>query len=210
VPSGIGLWSGVLKEFDEEPERRSAAKTRSSRRGLGRGAGQYSIAVSARAVRYRCQPFGQCRVLKRSIVLHVYRIGLVSLGLTLGLGFSAVSADVVAVVSSKSPITTLSKNQLLDVFFGKRTSFPDGSPAVPIDQIEGSAARDEFYSRIAGMSPAQVKAFWAKIIFTGRGQPPRTVATSLEAKKLLIANPNSISYIDQNQVDSGVRVVLVP
>jgi len=165
--------------------------------------------VSARAVTYPSR-VGQCPVLKRSIVLHVHRIGLVSLGLALGLGFSAVSADVVAVVSSKSPITTLSKSQLMDIFLGKRTSFPDGRSVVPIDQTEGSAVRDEFYSRIAGMSPAQVKAFWAKIIFTGRGQPPKTVATSLEAKKLLDANPNTISYIDQSLVDSSVRVVLVP
>jgi hypothetical protein len=210
VPSGIRLWSGALKKLDEEPERRSAAKPRSFRCGFARGAGQYSIAVAVRAVRGRCQRVGQCRVLRRSIVLPVHRIGLVSLGLTLGLGFSAVSADVVAVVSAKSSLTTLSKNQLMDIFFGKRTSFPDGSPAVPIDQTEGSAVRDEFYSSIAGMSPAQVKAFWAKIIFTGRGQPPKTVATSLEAKKLLIANPNTISYIDQSLVDSSVRVVIVP
>ena len=139
-----------------------------------------------------------------------HRIALVSVGLALGLAVSAVNADVVAVVSSKSPVITLSKNQLMDIFLGKRTSFPDGSSAVPIDQTEGSAVRDEFYSRIAGMSPAQVKAFWAKIIFTGRGQPPKTVATSLEAKKLLVENPNTISYIDQSLVDGSVRVVLSP
>jgi ABC-type phosphate transport system substrate-binding protein len=143
-------------------------------------------------------------------VLHVHRIGLVGLTLTVGLGISAVSADVVAVVSSKSPVTTLSKNQILDIFLGKRTSFPDGSSAVPIDQTEGSAVRDEFYSKMAGMSPPQVKAFWSKIIFTGRGQPPKTVASSLEAKKLLVANPNAISYIDQSLVDNSVRVVLAP
>ena len=140
----------------------------------------------------------------------IHRIGLVSVGLILGLGVSAVSADVVAVVSSKSPITTLSKNQVMDIFLGKRTSYPDGSLAVPIDQTEGSTARDEFYNRTAGMSPAQVKAFWSKIIFTGRGQPPKTVTSSLEAKKLLIASPNAISYIDQSLVDSSVRVVLAP
>jgi ABC-type phosphate transport system substrate-binding protein len=135
---------------------------------------------------------------------------LVSLGLVLGLGAGAVSADVVAVVSSKSPIATLSKNQVMDIFLGKRTSFPDGTSAVPIDQTEGSVVRDEFYSRMAGMSPPQVKAFWSKIIFTGRGQPPKTVATSLEAKQLLVGNPNAISYIDQSLVDSSVRVVLAP
>jgi ABC-type phosphate transport system substrate-binding protein len=143
-------------------------------------------------------------------VVAVHRIALLSVGLALGLAVGAVSADVVAVVSSKSPVTTLSKNQVMDIFLGKRTSFPDGSSAVPIDQTEGSAVRDEFYSRIAGMSPAQVKAFWSKIIFTGRGQPPKTVATSLEAKKLLVENPNTIGYIDQSLVDSSVRVVLAP
>jgi hypothetical protein len=143
-------------------------------------------------------------------VLLVHRIGLVSLGLTLGLVITAASADVVAVVSSKSPITILSKNQVMDIFFGRRTSFPDGSSAVPIDQTEGSAARDAFYGKIAGMSPAQVKAFWSRVIFTGRGQPPKTVASSLEAKKVLAAAPNTISYIDESLVDSSVRVVLSP
>ena len=138
------------------------------------------------------------------------RIALVSLVFTLSLGFRVVNADVVAVVSSKSPITTLSKSQVIDIFLGKRTRLPDGSSAVPIDQVEGSAARDEFYGRFAAMSAAQLKAFWAKIIFTGRGQPPMAVPTSIEAKKLLLANPNAISYIDQSLVDSSLRVVLAP
>jgi ABC-type phosphate transport system substrate-binding protein len=135
---------------------------------------------------------------------------MIAVGLALGLNTSAVSADVVAVVSSNSPITALSKSQVVDILLGKRTRFPDDNSAVPIDQTEGSAARDEFYTRIADMSPAQVKAFWSKIIFTGRGQPPKTVATSLEAKKALVANPNAIGYIDQSLVDSSVRVVLTP
>jgi hypothetical protein len=144
------------------------------------------------------------------MVQRIYRIGLTSLACTLCLGVSVVDADIVAVVSSNSPITALSKNQVMDIFLGKRTRFPDGSAAIPIDQAEGSAARIEFYTRFADMSPAQVKAFWSKIIFTGRGQPPRTVGSSLEAKKLLIADPSSIGYIDQSLVDASVRVVLAP
>jgi hypothetical protein len=61
-------------------------------------------------------------------VLAIHRIGLVSVGLTLGLGVSAVSADVVAVVSSTSPITTLSKNQVMDIFLGKKDEFPRRQP----------------------------------------------------------------------------------
>jgi hypothetical protein len=138
------------------------------------------------------------------------RVGLATIALTFGLSMSGASADVVAVVSSKSSITTLSKNQVMELFLGKRTRFPDGSSAVPIDQTEGSVARDEFYSRFADMSPAQVKAYWSKIIFTGRGQPPRAAADGVEAKKLVIANLSAISYIDRSLVDSSLRVVLAP
>jgi ABC-type phosphate transport system substrate-binding protein len=146
----------------------------------------------------------------RSTMPRMYRMGLMSLALALGLGNSAVSADVVVAVSAKSPITTLTKNQVIDLFLGRRTRFPDGNTAVPIDQAEGSAARDEFYTRFAAMSPAQLKAFWSRIIFTGRGQPPMSVATGVEAKKLLLANPNAISYLDQSLLDSSLRVVLAP
>jgi hypothetical protein len=139
-----------------------------------------------------------------------HRVGLAIVALTLGLSISAVSADVVAVMSSKSPITTLSKNQVMDIFLGKRARFPDGSLAVPIDQAEGSVARAEFYSRFSDMSPAQVKAFWSKLIFTGRGQPPKVVANSVEAKIRVIADLQAISYIDQSLVDSDVKVVLGP
>ena len=97
-----------------------------------------------------------------------------AIGLVLILTAATATADVVAVVSSKSTLVTLSKDQVTDIFLGKTTRFPDGSQAIPIDQQEGTPARDEFYTKFAGRSPAQIKSHWTKIIFTGRGKPPRT------------------------------------
>jgi ABC-type phosphate transport system substrate-binding protein len=134
-------------------------------------------------------------------------IGWTLIGLTLNLATGAVQTDVVAVVSSKSPVTTLSKNQVVDIFLGKATRFPNGRPAVPIDQAEGTSARDAFYTQFAGKSAAQLKAHWSKIIFTGRGQPPKAVANSVETKKLLAQNPDAIGYIDRATVDGSVKVV---
>ncbi|MDP2031195.1 MAG: phosphate ABC transporter substrate-binding protein [Thiobacillus sp.] len=136
------------------------------------------------------------------------RVGCAVIGLLLGLSADGAAADVVAVVSAKNPVTALSKNQVVDIFLGKASRFPDGSPAMPIDQIEGSAARDEFYFKFSGKSPAQLKAHWSKIIFTGRGQPPREVSNSIEVKKLIAENPNAIGYIEQSLVDGSVKVLL--
>jgi ABC-type phosphate transport system substrate-binding protein len=135
-------------------------------------------------------------------------VGLTLIGLTLSLCASVSLADVVAVVSSKSPVTAISKNQVVDIFLGRANRFPDGEEAQPIDQAEGSAARDEFYARFAGKSAAQIKAHWAKIIFTGRGHPPANVSNSIEVKKLVIKNPRAIGYIEKSTVDGSVRVLL--
>lgn len=120
---------------------------------------------------------------------------------------SQAMADVVAVVSAKSTVTTLSKSQVADIFLGKTARFPDGSQAVPIDQPEGTRVRDEFYSKVAGKTAAQVKAHWSKIIFTGRGQPPQAAPGSKETKKRVVANPHSIGYIEPELLDESVRVV---
>ena len=128
--------------------------------------------------------------------------------LALSLAAGSTRADVVAVVSSTSAFTTLSKAQVTDIFLGIVSRFPDGTLAIPIDQADGSPARDEFYATYAGKSPAQVKSHWAKIIFTGRGQPPKAVPTNVEVRRIVAANPQSIGYIERSAVDSTVKVVL--
>jgi ABC-type phosphate transport system substrate-binding protein len=141
-------------------------------------------------------------------MININRIGSVIIGFSLSFGSAEVVAEVVAVVSAKNPVASLSKNQVVDIFLGKTNRFPDGSQAVTIDQDEGSAAREEFYLKFADKSPAQIKAFWSKIIFTGRGQPPQEVSNDAEVKKFIAKHPDAIGYIDQKLVDESVKVIL--
>lgn len=136
------------------------------------------------------------------------RCVLMLVGLALSVGAGAARADVVAVVSAKNPVTSLTRNQIVDIFLGRASQFPDGRPAVPIDQDEGSTSRDEFYARFADHSPARLKAHWSKIIFTGRGQPPRQAANSNEVRTIVGANPNAVGYIERNEIDNTVKVLL--
>lgn len=126
----------------------------------------------------------------------------------LTLALRTVMADVVAIVSAKSPFTTMSKSEVADIFLGKVNPLAHGTRAVPIDQAEGSAARDAFYAKIAGKSPAQIKAYWSKIIFTGRGRPPAAVSSDIDMKKRVASNPLAIGYVEAESVDDSVRVLL--
>ncbi|MDP9084359.1 MAG: phosphate ABC transporter substrate-binding protein [Pseudomonadota bacterium] len=141
---------------------------------------------------------------------HCHRIGSAIIGIALGLGSAVGQADVVAVVSARSAITSLSKNEVADIFLGKTNRFPGGETVMPIDQAESSPLRDEFYLKFTGKSPAQLRAHWSKIIFTGRGQPPPAVSNSVEMKKRVAADPAAIGYIERNTVDGTVKVLAQP
>ena len=127
--------------------------------------------------------------------------------LALCAGVTSAHAEVVAVVSAQSPIGMLTQAQIADVFLGRLTRLPNGTLAVPLDQPEGSMLRDEFYLRMAGKSPAQLKAFWSKLIFTGRGRPPRALMDSEEILKAVRNNPAAIGYVERNLADGSVRIL---
>jgi ABC-type phosphate transport system substrate-binding protein len=118
-------------------------------------------------------------------------------------------AELVVIVSAKSPITTLRADQVADIFLGQIGNFPDGGEAIALDQSIGSPLRDNFYAKVTSKSPALVKAYWTKMIFTGRGQPPKELPSSAAVRRQVADNPNLIGYIDRSALDASVKAVLV-
>jgi ABC-type phosphate transport system substrate-binding protein len=135
-----------------------------------------------------------------------------TLPLLLGMSLVAANAhaDVVVIVSAKSPITSLTAEQTARIFLGKTSSFPDDRDAIPIDQAEGSPIKDEFYSKVVHKNSSQLAAYWAKIIFTGDGRPPEKLESNAAVRKAVANNPNAIGYIDKNAVNRSVKVILAP
>lgn len=128
-------------------------------------------------------------------------------GAALHLAGVAAVAEVAVVVSAKSSVATLTAEQVSGIFLGKSRSFPDGSPAVAIDQAESSPIRIEFYTKVLGKDEAQMKSYWSRLVFTGKGTPPKENANSAAVKSSLAADPKLIGYIEKSAVDASVKVV---
>ncbi len=122
---------------------------------------------------------------------------------------TACAGELVVIVSSRSPVSALRTDQVADIFLGQIASFPGGAEVVALDQRIGSPERDEFYAKVASKTPPLVKAYWTKMIFTGRGQPPREVAGSAAIRKMVADNPSLIGYIDKSALDASVKAVLL-
>lgn len=122
---------------------------------------------------------------------------------------SPVADTVVVVVSADSPVTEITRLHLADLYLGRTTRFPNGEPAEAIDQGTTSAGRADFYERYIGRSLAEIKAHWSRLIFTGRGRPPRDVTGGEEMRQLVAENPGTIGYLERRLVDGSVRIVRV-
>lgn len=118
-----------------------------------------------------------------------------------------VYAEVAVIVHPSSGVSSLTEDDVSRLFLGKGKTFPDGSQAVPINQDEGSPARDKFNDSVCKKNSSQYKAYWSQLVFTGKGTPPKDAGKDADVKALISANPNMIGYIDASAVDASVKVV---
>jgi ABC-type phosphate transport system substrate-binding protein len=143
--------------------------------------------------------------------MHTMFLSLRRLALACALMWAAATgaAELVVVVSAKSPVAALRPEQVAEIFLAQTGRFPGGEQVVALDLPVGSALRDEFYNKVAAKSPAMMKAYWTKMVFTGRGQPPRELANSAAVRKMVADNPAMIGYIDRAALDASVKAVQV-
>jgi ABC-type phosphate transport system substrate-binding protein len=113
---------------------------------------------------------------------------------------SILAEEIVVIVNPAAK--PISKEQISDLYLGR------GGRLTPIDQPAGSTIYAEFYKKATGRDVAQVKAIWARILFNGRGLPPKQLPDSAAVKKAVAANPDAVGYIEKSAADTSVKVVL--
>jgi hypothetical protein len=96
----------------------------------------------------------------------------------------------------------ISREQVTDLYLGRNGSW------TPIDQAPDSSIYVQFYKKVTGRDSAQIKAIWSRILFTGRGLPPKQLPDSAAVKKAVAANPKAVGYIEKSAVDASVKVAL--
>ena len=127
-----------------------------------------------------------------------------------GLLLSAAMAQPVPVVIANKSVSIehIDAGQATQIFLRQLQKWPDGVPIEPVDIKEGSPLRAEFYARVTGRTPGQLRAYWARQAFTGTGFPPREVATAEDVARAVRAQPGGIGYIDRKDVDDSTKVLL--
>lgn len=132
---------------------------------------------------------------------------IIVLGLLCYAPYSA--ASIVVISNKNSNISELSMATIRRIYLSKIKRIPN-SPLIPlpIDQSESTAIRADFNRKAIKKSAAQLRSYWAKRIFTGKGGPPKTVSNDKEVLALVESNRNIIGYIDSRYLNDRVKVLL--
>jgi len=112
-----------------------------------------------------------------------------------------------AVVVHPSNVATMDKKTISKIFLGKTKKFPNGEEAIPLN-IDPNDTSADFTKEVLGKSESQMKAYWSKLLFTGKGQAPKSVSSDAEVIELVSKNPSTIGYVSDAGVTDGVRVAL--
>ncbi len=120
---------------------------------------------------------------------------------------AAFAEDIVVVISQKSIVNRISRDEVIDIFMGRNRQLSAGVTAEPLDLQSMSIERENFYFRLTGKSLSEINAYWARLHFTGRATPPALVRSQEEAIQRIVDNHSALAYVNRSKINSQVKVI---
>lgn len=130
------------------------------------------------------------------------------LALLVSLSFasSAFAEGIALIVHPSSTLSDASKDEVKRLFLSK-TDAIQGVKLKPVAQTPTQPIRVVFDEDALGKSPSKSKAYWSRMIFTASGTPPPQKESSAEIISWVSTHPDSIGYVEVEQVTDGVKIL---
>ncbi|MBU1424317.1 MAG: hypothetical protein KKH12_15060 [Gammaproteobacteria bacterium] len=117
--------------------------------------------------------------------------------------------DITVIANGNNELGSLTRKQIADIYMGRITSLPNGSIPLPLDYQGDSEVRTRFYKSITGKNMAQINAYWARLSFTGQGNPPRRLSNKATILQVVEKNQGALGYVDTVAPDTNVTPVMI-
>lgn len=118
-----------------------------------------------------------------------------------------VRAELVVVVNARCGVAAMTRNEVINIFFGRSRQYFNGTEAQPVDLPDNHPERSRFYAKLVGKDLSEVNAYWSRQLFSGRMQAPARVNSAEEVIKWVVSHPGGIGFVDLAKADARVRVV---
>lgn len=142
-----------------------------------------------------------------------YKSLLLTLLLTLSVSYSSAlkaSNDFVVVANPQSGIDKMSKDEVINVYMGRNRKLASGINAQPLDIDNPIGEKANFYLVMVNKELSEISSYWARLLFSGQGAPPKQLNSAEQAIELVSHSKGAIAYVDRKKVDRRVKIVFDP
>lgn len=145
---------------------------------------------------------------------HTFMVGLgafvsavSALTLTILSSPAMAAGELVVVVNPESGVTKMSRDEVISIFMGRARKLSTGVTALPIDQMATTSYKASFYRELVNKELAEINSYWARLVFSGQGTPPRQAENIAEVIEIVATNKGAVGYIPREAVTRNLRVV---
>lgn len=123
-------------------------------------------------------------------------LAIFSLGSSLPL--EAQETDFKIVVNTANSTDSLTSSLISKIFLKKSARWENKESILPIDQSDKASVRESFSVAIHEKSVAAIKAYWQRMIFSGREAPPPEADSDAAVLKFVAARKGAIGYVSKS------------
>jgi len=113
----------------------------------------------------------------------------------------------IAIIVHPNNNSEFTPDNIAKMFLGREKSFSNGEKIVPVTLDSSSELNSHFAKKVFDRSPKQLKAYWSKLTFTGKGKAPKKIDNSEEVLALISSDQNAIGWVEKSKVSDKVKVV---
>ena len=138
---------------------------------------------------------------KGSIITFILFIALLTPAFSL-------AGEVVIIANEHVSASTLAKDDIKQIFLGKKTIWDNGSKIVFVVQKRTEVS--EWFLKTYVMKNAyQYDIYWKKRVFTGRGKAPKSFSSDQEIVQFVSETPNAIGYVSTGTDTGKAKIITV-
>lgn len=120
---------------------------------------------------------------------------------------SSASLAEISVIVNTANAESFDNKKIKRIYLGKIKALENGDKVNVLTLEDSAPETEQFRQSALKKSNSQFKSYWSKIAFTGKGTPPKEIASSADMINAIKADASSIGFVDSGAVTGDVKVI---
>ena len=132
---------------------------------------------------------------------------LLPLLLTIGISGNAWTGTLVLIANPSVASAILSRQEVKNIFLSKKKNLK--GVQIKLAALKDDDLTKQFLRAYIGKTPSQFSSYYKKMVFTGRGRPPKPMQSEQEMITYVARTNGAMGYVSAEMVTDRVQIVKV-